>query len=32
MGALLPGSLHKAPIERENPPPEPLSIISQIPQ
>jgi len=30
-GALLPGSLHRAPIERKAPPPEPLSTISQSP-
>jgi len=30
-GALPPGSLHRAPIERDAPPPEPLSTISQSP-
>jgi len=31
-GALPPGSLHRAPTERDTPPPEPLSTISQSPQ
>jgi len=30
--ALPPGSLHRAPMERDAPPPEPLSAISQSPQ
>jgi len=30
-GALPPGSLHRAPTERDTPPPEPLSTISQSP-
>jgi len=31
-GALPPGSLHRAPTERNTTPPEPLSTISQSPQ
>jgi len=31
-GALPSGSLHRAPIKRDAPPPEPLSAISQSPQ
>jgi len=31
-GALLPGSFHRAPTERDTPPPEPLSTNSQSPQ